>query len=186
MKHRLMLIIVTVFILLVICNISIPQTSSEIYTNKKYGISFNIPKGMKMYTVENPGPLSTLFSKGTLLKLVNPDFTDENIDVSVSGKSRVTDSDIRKTKSYLDSNPNLPMPGYRRVSVNFIKTGKQKDKMAVEHIYLMKGNISGKLRQVAFSYRGRGFFITCGTAVDRFDEANQQFFDTIFNSIIFE
>lgn len=87
-----MLIIVTVFSLLVICNITMSQTSNEIYTSKKYGISFNIPKEMNMYTVENPGSLRTLFSKGTLLKLVNPDFTDENIDVSVSSKARATDS----------------------------------------------------------------------------------------------
>jgi len=46
---------------------------------------------------------------------------------------------------------------------------------AVEHVFIMKGNIMGKLRQVIFSYKGSVLPFTCATAIDRFDTANLDF-----------
>lgn len=174
-----------IFLYLGFCSTVIGQIDNDRYSNKEYGISFSIPKGMNKYTPENPGPLRSLFSEGTLLKLVNLDFKDENIDISCSGDNKVSEADLKEFKLRLDANPNMNIPGYQRISVSFTKIGKQKDKIAVEHVYKMRGNVLGKLRQVTFSHRDRGFIFTCGTAFERFDEANQQFFDVLFNSMEF-
>ncbi len=182
MKHILLTSLI-IFLYFGICSSVIGQTDSETYSNKQYGISLNIPRGLKKYTPEDPGSLRSLFSKGTLLKLVNLDFKDENIDISCSVDNKVSEADLKEFKSRLDANPNMNIPGYQRISVRFIKIGKQKDKTAVEHIYRMRGNVSGTIRQVTFSHRDRGFIFTCGTAVDRFENANQQFFDALFNSM---
>ena len=144
-----------------------------------------IPKNIKLYTPEKPGPLSSLFNSGDIVRMVNPDFHDENISINQSGKNRVTENDIKEYKASLDRNPNKPIPAFRNVSVKFIKIGKEKNKTAVEHIYQMKGNIPGIIRQVFFSHKNRGFIITCGTAIERFQLTNTTVFDPLLNSMVF-
>lgn len=148
------------------------------------GISFTIPTGIKLYTPENPGPLASQLSASDPFILVNPDFTEENINVKVS--EPISEADLNVFKKMLDENPRMSLPQYKRVSVNFIKIGKQKNKNAVEHVFFMKGNILGKLRQITFAHKGRGFTFTCATAVDRFEKANQEFLEPLFSSMEFK
>jgi phosphatidylglycerol:prolipoprotein diacylglycerol transferase len=153
------------------------------YSSAKYGLSFDVPKGMELYTTRNPGPLRSQLSSQTPFILVNRDFTEENINVKVS--ENVSESDVDDFKRSLDENPDMPLPNYKNIAVDFIQVGVQSDKKAVEHIYIMRGNILGKIRQVTFQYNGRGFTFTCATAVDRFDAANKKFFSALFDSITF-
>ena len=155
-----------------------------VYSNNKYGIAFDIPNGVQVYTAENPGPLRPQISLTSPIYIVNTSFTEENINVIVS--EGVSSSDLMSFKKMLDDNPNMSVPQYKRVSVSSIKIGKHKNKDAVEHLFFMKGNIMGKLRQITFSHNGRWFTFTCATAVDRFDKTNKTFFDPIFTSMEFK
>jgi len=186
MKHRLLFSIISfiIFLVFALSWASAAETGSNEYSSKKYGVSFTIPKGINLYTAENPGPLASQISYITPIFLVNPDFTEENINVKVS--EPISEADLNGFKKMLDEKPNMSLPQYKRISVNFIKIGKQRDKKAVEHVFIMKGNILGKLRQITFAHKGRGFTFTCATAVDRFEKANQEFFAPLFSSMEFK
>ena len=186
MKSRLALSIISVFIFLgfALSRSLATETGINEYSNKKYGISFTIPKGINLYTAENPGPLASQISSVTPIFLVNADFTEENINVKVS--EPISEDDLNGFKKMLDKNPNMSLPQYKRISVDLIKIGKLRNKNAVEHVFIMKGNILGKLRQITFAHKGRGFTFTCATAVDRFEKANQEFFTPLFGSMEFK
>lgn len=151
------------------------------YADAALGIAFDVPKGLSLYTRDNPGPLASRINSGTPLFLVNPSFTEENVNVKVA--DGISASDLKGFKDMLDQNPNAPLPQYKRVSVAMIKIGKNKDISAVEHVFMMKGNIMGKLRAVTFVLRNKGFTFTCATAVDRFDRADREFFAPLFGSM---
>jgi hypothetical protein len=160
------------------------QASTETFSSVEYGLSFVVPEGMKLYTSSDPGPLASQISVTTPWIIVNPDFTEESINVGVSGG--FSESAVGDFKKLLDENPNTPLPEYERVSVDLIEVGGQKNKTAVDHVFIMQGNILGKLRQVSFQHRGTGFTFTCATAVGRFEEANRRFFDPLFDSMEFK
>jgi hypothetical protein len=186
MKDKLALSILSVVVCLnfAICCTSTGDAGSNEYSNRKLGISFTVPTGIELYTAENPGPLASQISPSDPFILVNPNFTEENINAKIS--EPISEADLNGFKKMLDENPRMSLPQYKRVSVNFIKIGKEKNKNAVEHVFFMKGNILGKLRQITFVHKGRGFTFTCATAVDRFDKADLQFFQKIFDSMAFK
>jgi len=149
--------------------------------NKKVGIAFYVPKGIEIYSEDNPGPLRSRISAETSYFLVNPDFRDENVNIKIA--DGVTGSDLNGLKQLLDSNPNTPLPEYKRIAVKFINIGKDGKLKAVEHQYQMKGNVLGTMRNITFVIGNRGFIITCGTAVERFEKANKEFFEPFLKSI---
>ncbi len=160
------------------------ETAGTEYSNKMYGIYFIIPEGIRIYTADNPGPLASRISSNTPIYLVNLNFTEENCNVQVI--EPISENDLTSYKNMLEQNPKMNLPKYQRISVDFIKIGKQKTITAVEHMFMMQGNIFGKLRQVTFAHNGKGFIFTCATAVDRFDKTNQQFFIPLFESMAFK
>jgi len=175
--------------LIIFTNFSIAQDKNQVgstneYSSAKYGISFHIPNGIKLYTTKNPGPLTSQISEKEPFIFVNPNYTEENINVQVA--PNISEGDLSGYKKLLDENPKMPLPKYKRISVNTIKIGKHKNKTAIEHVFIMQGNILGKLRQITFVHRERGFTFTCATAIDRFDKANEDFFQPIFNSMEFK
>ena len=149
--------------------------------SKQVGITFLVPKGIELYSAENPGPLRPRISTETPFFLVNPDFRDENVNIKIA--DGVTESDLKGMKEMLDSNPNTPLPDYKRIAVRNITIGKNRALNAVEHEYQMKGNVMGRMRNITFVIGNRGFIITCGTAVERFETANKQFFQPFLDSI---
>jgi hypothetical protein len=184
MKGKLIFSIigVTLFVFLV-CQAASGASHPKKYSNKQLGISFTIPDGIDLYTTENPGLLAAQISASVPIILVNPAFTEENINVQIV--DNVSESNLRNFKKELDNKPNIARPQYKRISVSFIKIGRQKNETAIEHVFIMKGDILGKVRQVTFSHRGKGFIFTCFTAVGRFDKANQLFFNPLFDSMAF-
>lgn len=149
--------------------------------NEQIGITFLVPKGIELYSAENPGPLSFLISAEKPFFLVNPDFRDENVHIEIV--NGVTESDLKGLKNILDSNPNQPFPDYKRIAVRNITIGKNGAFKAVEHEFQMQGNVLGWMRSISFANGNRGFIITCGTAVERFENANKQFFQPFLDSI---
>jgi hypothetical protein len=156
----------------------------NIYSSKSLGISFVVPRGKNLYDAEHPGPLRSQISERAPFILVNPDFTEENINVLLTDST--SENDVVNLEKELHETQTMPLPEYRRVSVATIKIGKDHTKLAVEHIFFMKGNIEGKLRSVTFSHKGKGFVFTCATAPERFDNANKEFFQAIFDNMTFE
>jgi len=163
------------------------QTKTEssdaagVITYRDLGISFTVPRGIELYDSNRPGPLASQISSRSPFFLVNPAFTEENINVKVS--EGITAADIDGLKTVYDENPSMPIPGYKRISVSLMQIGKKKNIKAVQHIFLMKGNIMGQMRQITFVIGNHGFTVTCGTTVDRFDAANKNFFEPFFQSI---
>jgi hypothetical protein len=149
--------------------------------DKQFGITFLVPKGIDLYSVTNPGPLSSQISAKEPFILVRPAFHDENINVKVA--DGVTESDLKAMKDQLDSNPNMPLPGYKRIGVRNTNVGKNGAIKAVEHDFQMQGNVLGRMRSITFVIGSRGFILTCGTSVDRFDDANKTFFQPFLDSI---
>jgi hypothetical protein len=103
--------------------------------------------------------------------------------VSIQIADGVTESDLNSYKDMLNSDPNYPVSGYKRISIGFISIGKDGQFKAVEHRYQMQGNVFGTMRSVIFIIGNRGFIITCGTAVDRFEKTNEEFFEPLLQSI---
>jgi hypothetical protein len=157
---------------------------SKAYSNKRLGLSFVVPKGVNLYTAEHPGPLRFLISEQEPLILVNPDFTEESINLQVIGN--ISESDVVGYEELLQEGQTLPVPEYKRESVAMIRIGKDNKKLAVEHIYFMKGNIKGKLRSITFAHKEKGFTFTCATSPERFDSANKAFFQALFDTMTFE
>ncbi len=148
--------------------------------NKQVGLAFLVPQGIDLYSAENPGPLRSRISGETPFFLVNPAFRDENVNIKIA--DGVTESDLDGFKQMIESKP-FPVPGYKRIVVRFINIGKDGKFKAVEHQYQMKGNVLGTMRSITFVIGKRGFIITCGTAVERFEKANREFFEPFLNSI---
>jgi hypothetical protein len=149
--------------------------------NNQVGIAFTVPSGIDLYSEANPGPLGSQLSADEPFILVNPDFTDENCSIQII--DGVTESDLNGYKGQLDSDPNYPVPGYKRISVGFINIGKDGQFKAVEHRFQMQGNVLGTMRIITFVIGNRGVTITCATAVDRFEKANREFFEPFLQSI---
>jgi hypothetical protein len=157
---------------------------AKTYSNERLKLTFVVPNGIDLYTLDHPGPLASQLSSRSPLILVNPTFTEENVNVKVS--EGVTDSDVTGFKKSLDQRTTMPLPEYKRVSVSLIKIGQGHKKEAVEHVFYMKGNILGKLRGITFCHNGRGFTFTCATSPERFDETNKNFFDALFDNMTFQ
>jgi hypothetical protein len=161
----------------------VPQPTN-VYSSKPLGISFVIPKGLNLYTAQNPGPFRSQISEQVPLILTNPDFPAESVNlVVIVNKS---ESDVVEYEKSLQQAQTMPVPEYKRVFVATIRLGKDRNKLAVEHVFFMKRDITGKLRAITFSHNGKGFIFTCGTAPERFDNANKMFFQPFFDSMTFE
>ena len=140
------------------------QTGTHFF-DRESGIAFDVPKGINLYTKSNPGPLGSQIDVNAPFILVNPTFTEENVNVKLVRGA--TASDLTAMKSQLDRSASFGVPGYKRVSVSMIKIGRNKDIPAVEHVFFETGNIPGKVRSVTFVLARNGFIFTCATGVDR-------------------
>jgi hypothetical protein len=149
--------------------------------NKQVGITFLVPKGIEVYSAENPGSLGSRISTEEPYILVNPDFHDENVNIKIA--DGVTESDLNGMKEMLDSDPNMPLPGYKRIAVRNLNIGKNGAIKAVEHEFQVQGNVLGRMRSITFVLGNRGFTVTCATAVERFETANKHFFQPFLDSI---
>ena len=162
-------------------------SADSYFSNEKWGLKFVVPEGVNAYTSENPGPMASRINTDTPLWLVYSSLPSERINLKVSQFQDATEKELDETKQDLDSgNLFRSFSQYQKISVKFIKIGKQGNKKAVEHIHALKQREPKKLRQIMFLHRGRVFNFTCATSPERFDTANQQFFDLIFSSMEFK
>lgn len=157
----------------------------NVYDSDEYKIMFPIPTGFDLYTPGKPGPLSSHFTPGNILFVVNPEFPDEA--VGANYVTNISKSTLRGLKELLETNPphEESFSGYKRTSVRFIKIGSKSEKEAVEHVFNVKGNVADTFRQVAFIHSGKLFTFSCKASEERYDEANEELFDAIFNKMEF-
>jgi hypothetical protein len=154
---------------------------------KKPTLGFIVPKGAELYTLENPGPMRSRMNRDTLYVLAKPDYTDETILVADGGREQ--ESSLKAYKESLESGTQAAkdfesLPGYRRISTAFINIGKTGAIKAVEHQYRMQGkNVLGHLRSISFVVDNTLISVTCGTAVDRFETTNKEFFEPFLASM---
>ena len=154
------------------------------YRDDKFGFSFEIPADVVVCTPENPGSMAARVSSETPLWLVSSSFELERVNVGVL--ENASEEELEGMKSMLLANESMPLKGYKRVSVNDIKIGKQGDKRAIEHIHILMQNPEKKLRQLTFLHNGRAFSFTCSTTVERYDNADRTFFDPLFKTMVFK
>lgn len=157
-----------------------------IYSSTRYGFSFPIPRGMTLFTQNNPGPLASMINEGTPIILANLSRQAEVIVFTVFGP--VTEDYLDKFKADLEETPDLDVPGYKRVSLDSTRIGSGKTKSAVEHVCFMTNDDGQQLktRQVLFVHRSIGFLVTCMTMADQFEASNGEAFTPFFENISFE
>lgn len=177
-KTLLVVSVLVVAVTLLWCQASLGEERT--YTNQQYGFSFPIPKGMKLYTPEHPGPFT--FKSDNILFLANRMIPSEFIMMNVFAAK---EKDLQNLKSSLDSRES-PQEGYKKVSVQYNTIGKNQGIRAVEHIFHKGGNTARTMRQVFFIRKGKGLCFTASANADRFQEANKALFEPVFRSITFE
>jgi len=159
-------------------------TGGKPFQSKKFGISFNVPENVNVYTADNPGPMAARIKADTPIWIVSSVIPTERINVKITEGESPTTAEILKM---FESSPHAAaIPQYQKISVKEIKIGKKQDKAAIEHLHLLKLTPPKKLRQIIFVHNGNTFGFTCSTSVDRFDAANKEFFDIAFNSMEFK
>ena len=163
---------------------SAATSKAKQYRDDKFGFSFEIPADVVVCTPENPGSMAARISSETPLWLVSSSFELERVNVKVL--ENASEEELDGMKSMLLANESMPLKGYKRVSVNDIKIGKQGDKRAIEHIHILMQNPEKKLRQLTFLHSGRAFSFTCSTTVERYDNADRTFFDPLFKTMVFK
>lgn len=157
------------------------------FESKKFGFTFNVPENVTVYTADSPGPMTSRINSETPLWLVNSSLASERINLKVSQYQDATESELEQGKRELEKGtPFRSMSQYRKISVGFIRIGKDNDKRAVEHVHTLEQRVPKKLRQIMFIHRGRLFSFTCATSPERYDNADQQFFDVIFKTMEFK
>jgi hypothetical protein len=154
------------------------------FESKKFGFSFNVPENVNVYTADNPGPMAARINADTPMWIVSSVIPTERINVKVTVGESPTTEEILKM---FQGDPHAgAIPQYQKISVMVITIGQKQHKAAVEHLHALRVNPPKKLRQILFVHNGNTFGFTCSTSVDRFDAANKEFFDVLFNSMEFK
>ena len=151
------------------------------FESKKFGFSFNVPENVNVYSTDNPGPMAARIKADTPMWIVSSVIPTERINVKITEGATMND-----LKQMLDISAYFGLSQYQRISVKEIKIGKTQDKPAYEHILLLKLNPQKKLRQILFVHNGNVFGFNCSTSENRYETANREFFDTIFNTMEFK
>jgi hypothetical protein len=151
------------------------------FESKKFGFSFNVPENVNVYSTDNPGPMAARIKADTPMWIVSSVIPTERINVKITEGATMND-----LKQMLDISAYSGLSQYQRISVKEIKIGKTQDKPAYEHIHLLKLNPPKTLRQILFVHNGNAFGFTCSTSENRYETANREFFDTIFNTMEFK
>lgn len=181
MTRKILLVVsgLAVALTLLWCQASLGK--EKICKNLTYGFSFPIPEGMRLYTPEHPGPFT--FKPNNIYILANWKKPSEFIMVNTSEVH--DDKDLQEMKSNLEAE-DMAEKGYKKDLVRYVTIGKNQATRAVEHIFTLQGKVARTMRQICCIHNGKGIFFTCSASADRFQEANQAFFEPVFRSITFE
>jgi hypothetical protein len=156
------------------------SSAKSVYDSAENGIKFPVPQGLELFTPEDPGPYTSFLSDRRIMYLVGASSRD--VSVSARYSPNVTEADLKASKDTLDSNPpQAKLPGYKKISVRFIKIGTGADKDAVEHVYTVtSNNVPTTVRQVMFLHKGRGFTFMCSAVERQYASADKRLFEPIF------
>jgi len=161
------------------------------YESSDYGFKFGVPADMDLYTPDEPGRFSRVFTERRFAYMVSSTRPEESVGIKYT--DGVTEADLTSYQTTIETNPpQAKLPGFRNVGVANIQIGKDGTKTAVNFVYEMttpKTNLAPSvdmtLRQVVFIHKGRGFIITCEVTKKRFDKVNKDTFDKFLSKIEF-
>jgi len=156
------------------------STAGSVYDSEENGLKFPVPGGLELFTPENPGAYTSFLSDRRIMYLVGASSRD--VSVSARYSPGLTEADLKASKDTLDSNPpQAKLPGYKKISVRFIKIGAGADREAVEHVYTVTtNNVPTTVRQVMFLHKGRGFTFLCSAVERQYASADKRLFEPIF------
>ena len=161
------------------------SSAGRVYDSGEYGMKFPVPEGLELFTPEEPGPYMSILKDRRIIYLVGASSRD--VSVSVKYSPGLTEADLKASKDTLDSTPpQATLPGYKKISVRFIKIGAAADKEAVEHIYTVTtSNVPTTVRQVMFLHKDRGFTFICSAVERQYAFADERLFEPIFAKMEF-
>jgi len=162
------------------------------YESSDYGLRFAVPVDMDLYTPDQPGAYRRVFTERRIVYVVSPMRPEESISIKYS--DNVTEADLKSYQTTIETNPpQAKLPGFVKIGVANVPTGKDGAKNAVNFVYEMTTpktdtapSVEMTLRQVVFIHKGRGFTITCEAAKKRFDKVNKDTFDKFLSKIEFQ
>ena len=159
------------------------SSAKSAYDSQENGLKFPVPAGLELFTPEDPGPYTSCLSERRILYLVGGSGRD--VTVSARYSPGLTEADLKASKDTLDSSPpQAKLPGYKKISVRFIKIGAGADVEAVEHVYTVTGNnVPTTVRPVMFLHTGRGFTFMCSAAEKQYAAAEKRLFEPIFTKM---
>jgi len=156
------------------------SSARSVYDSEEYGVKFPVPEGLELFTSEEPGPYMSILKDRRIIYLVGASSRD--VSISVRYSPGLTEADLKASKDTLDSTPpQAKLPGYKKISVRFIRIGAGADKEAVEHVYTVTtNNVPTTVRQVMFLHKDRGFTFICSAVERQFAFADKRLFEPIF------
>ena len=159
--------------------------SKKLYENKELGIRFAVPPGLELYTPESAGRYKSAFTERKIALLVNPLRVEDS--VAVKYADGMKEADLKSYQAILESNPpQAKLPGYEKVSLAFVKIGKEGAEEAIDFVYKDTQNgESTTIRQVVFVHNGRGFTLTCSAVTKDYGMANREWFEVLLRQLEF-
>ena len=158
------------------------------YDSTDYGIRFPVPADMDLYTPDEPGMYTRVFTPGRIVFIVKPQHIEESIGIKIA--ENVTEADLASYKTAVETNPpQAKMPGFVKIGVAGITIGKDGDRKALNFVYTAtqesatQEKMEMTFRQVVFLHKGRGFTITCASQVKHFEKVNKETFDKFLSTI---
>ena len=156
------------------------SSARSVYDSDEYGMKFPVPEGLELFTPEEPGPYMTILKDRRIIYLVGASSRD--VSISVRYSPGLTEADLKASKDTLDSTPpQANLPGYKKISVRFIRIGAGADKEAVEYVYTVTtNNVPTTVRQIMFLHKDRGFTFICSAVEGQYAFADERLFEPIF------
>jgi len=161
-------------------------TTPNVFDSEELKIRFDVPEGLRLYTVAAPGRYKEVLINGRFLHLDSAEYRDAVIDAKFAANT--TEADLKAYMKVLETAPpQAKLPGFKKVSLKAIKIGKQADKDAISYVYNVDQNGTPKtVRQVVFVHNGNGFTFTCSSLEPEYGGAEISMYGLVFARLEFK
>lgn len=168
---------------LLVLTISIAQEGDS-FTSDEYRLSFIIPEGLNVYTPDDPGPVGALFVNPRIkMVLAPPGTTETNVNLLILDYA--SESEMEQLKAILE-NGELPIGmDYTKIHVEDTTVGSEVEERAIDHMLEIPidENNSLKMRQIIFMHNSKSITMTFTSPSRDYDEASEDFFKPLIDSI---
>ena len=175
-----------------------PTTASSTYrtiAHQRVGVSFQVPDWIKDFSLDNPGPFTSMLSENTPVILINPYIADDkfkdNVAIHATPNRGPDEAQLLKTKQMYDQNPSLVVPGgpgqgsgFRLLETRIIHIGKKRSFAALDiQFEIIYSGQATHVRYIIFGLSNRSLAFECSAGVETFEKANVLFFEPLLNSL---